>query len=66
MNDDELLRKWCKEQDLDFNLAMFLKEKYFPLLKKAHKRFGDAFDKYFYEHRRGTDIRFDNLKTLNA
>lgn len=64
MNDDDLLRKWCKEQDIDYTLARDLKKKYYPLLEEAHKRFGDAFDKYFYEHRRGTDIRLDNIKTL--
>ncbi len=64
MSDEDLLRKWCDKQELDYTLARDLKEKYFPLLEKAHKRFGDAFDKYFHEHRLGTDIRLDNIKTL--
>jgi hypothetical protein len=34
------------------------------LKEEAHRRFGDEFNKHYYEHRRGTDIRWENIKTL--
>lgn len=58
--DDELLKDWCKKEELDFKLAKKLKAKIFPLLEEAHKKLGYKFDKAYGEQRKGTEIRHDN------
>ena len=63
-NDDKLLRKWCKDEELDYKLARKLKAKIFPLHEEAHKRLGHKFDKAYNEQRRGTKIRQDNATTI--
>lgn len=63
-NDDEILEKWCKEEELDYQLASKLKAKIFPLLEEAHQRLRYRFDKAFLEQRKGTEIRHANSKIL--
>ena len=63
-NDDEILEKWCKKEELDYPLAIKLKAKIFPLLEEAHQRLGYRFNKAFLEQRKGTEIRQDNSKIL--
>jgi len=63
-NDDEILEKWCKEEEVDYQLASELKAKIFPLLEEAHRRLEYRFDKAFLEQRKGMDIRLTNSKTI--
>lgn len=63
-NDDELLEKWCAEEEVDYQLAGKLKAKIFPLLEVAHQRLGYRFDKAFLEQRKGMEIRLANSKTI--
>ena len=63
-NDDKILEKWCKEEELDYHLASELKEKIFPILEDAHQKLGDAFDKALYEERKEVDIRLANSKRI--
>lgn len=63
-NDDGILEKWCKKEELDYQLASKLKAKIFPLLEEAHQRLEYRFDKAFLEQRKGTEIRLANSKTI--
>jgi len=63
-NDDEILEKWCEEEEVDYQLASKLKARIFPLLEVARKRLGYRFDKAFLEQRKGTEIRLANSKTI--
>lgn len=63
-NDDKILENWCKEEEIDYQLASKLKAKIFPLLEGAHQKLGYRFDKAFVEQRKGTQIRIDNSKTI--
>lgn len=63
-NDDKILEKWCKEEQVNYQLASKLKAKIFPLLEGAHQKLGYRFDKAFVEQRKGTQIRIDNSKTI--
>ena len=63
-NDDEILEKWCKKEELDCQLAGKLKAKIFPLLEEAHERLDYRFDQTFIEHIKGTQIRHDNSKRI--
>ena len=63
-NDDKILEKWCKEEEVDYQLANKLKAKIFPLLEGAHQKLGHRFDKTFIEHIKGTQIRHDNSKRI--
>lgn len=59
-SDIAFLKNLCEENDVDYELAMKLKAKLFPLLENAHRRLGHLFDKALLEQRRGTIIRLDN------
>ncbi len=63
-NDDIILEKMCKEEEIDYHLAGKLKEKILPLLEEAHQKLGDDFDKVLNEQRKGTDIRLANSKRI--
>ena len=63
-NDDKILEKWCKEEEVDYQLASRLKAKIFPLLEGGHQKVGYRFDKALVEQRKGTQIRLDNSKRI--
>jgi hypothetical protein len=63
-NDDGLLEKWCKEWEIDYQLARRLKGIFFPLLEEAHKRIGYRFNKAFLEQKEGMDLRLANSKRI--
>lgn len=63
-NDDKILEKWCKEKEVDYQLANKLKAKIFPLLEGAHQKLGYRFNKTFIEHIKGTQIRRNNSKRI--
>ena len=61
---DALLERWCQEEELNYQLASKLKAKIFPLLEEAHRKLGYRFNKVLIEHRKGTDLRLANSKTI--
>lgn len=63
-NDDKTLKKWCKEEKVDYQLASKLKAKIFPLIEEAHRKLQYHFDKAFTEQRKGTEIRHANSKQI--
>lgn len=63
-DDNVILKRWCDEEDVDYNIALELKEKYLPLLDFAHKMLGDIFDEIFWIYRKGSQLRVDNTKRI--
>jgi len=64
INDDEILERLCKKEEVECQTARKLKAKIFPLLEEAHMKLGYRFDKAFFEQRKGMEIRLANSKTI--
>lgn len=63
-SDDKILKRLCKKEEVDYQLARKLKVKIFPLLEEAHRRLGYHFDKAFLEQRKGMEIRLANSRMI--
>ena len=63
--EDKLLKSWCTEQDIDFQLAQKLKTQIFPLFENIHyNQLIPTFSRDFIEQREGPEIRLKNTMTI--
>lgn len=63
-NEDKVLEEWCKNEGLDYLLALSLKDAVFPLLEEAHKKLGSLFDRLYLEQKTGIETRLENSAQL--